>query len=173
MHNLAPGDAPRLATSSTKEEWAETGKKLFDNRRYLQAKHCFLRASLPDRAAAAHAYFLRQEAENTPENKGSERKQAFSNAAEAFLDCTKTARTDDSMYFVLSGRCFLKAGDTLRAAEAFRSGKRYTLSAELYRDLRMFDEAVAIVMTQEVDGEIQESIINRARLFYFSQQKIE
>jgi hypothetical protein len=53
-----PGsDVPRLAVSSTPQEWEKTGRTLFTNKRYIQAMHCFERAGL-DREAACRSCLL-------------------------------------------------------------------------------------------------------------------
>ncbi|KAF7367491.1 UvrD-like helicase ATP-binding domain-containing protein [Mycena sanguinolenta] len=55
-------DTPRFAISSTPEEWAERGRKLFDHRQFSQARLSYTRAYMPHEAAIAEAYHLREEA---------------------------------------------------------------------------------------------------------------
>ncbi|KAJ6577097.1 hypothetical protein B0H10DRAFT_1963249 [Mycena sp. CBHHK59/15] len=183
VQNCTPGtDTPRLAMSSTEpktegEEWEAQGRKLFANKRYRQAKHCFERALLPRQAAIAEAYYLRQEARKSAggnTRKAIEaRKSAFLEAAAAFLVCARVER--ELAYFRIAGECFEDAGHDLRAAQAYQDAREFTRSAELYRKLGKFDEAVAIVKGHEDDirPEVVANVINVARLFYFKEQKLD
>ncbi|KAK0475066.1 P-loop containing nucleoside triphosphate hydrolase protein [Armillaria novae-zelandiae] len=57
INNYTPGsDAPRLASSSTPEEWASKGRELFHRKQFSHAKHCYVRANLPILASIAGAY---------------------------------------------------------------------------------------------------------------------
>ncbi|KAK0198135.1 hypothetical protein F5146DRAFT_995722 [Armillaria mellea] len=54
IQNYTPGsDAPRLASSSTPEEWASKGRELFYRKQFSHAKHCYIRARLPILASIA------------------------------------------------------------------------------------------------------------------------
>lgn len=171
--NATPSSGiPQLARSSTPEEWAKMGESLLENDRYAFAERCFLKASLPDRAALAHAFYLRSQANRVPEAKIQQRKDAFLEAAETFLHCGYRDPATLSN-FVRSAECFLKAGEKVRAAEAFFVAKKYQNAAEIYRDLRMFDEAVDIVQTYQVDHPMYESVIAQAKLYYFTRKKYE
>lgn len=60
IQNCSPGgDLPRLAVSSTPEEWGNTGHSLFGSRRYLQAMHAFERGGMAREAKIAHTHHLR------------------------------------------------------------------------------------------------------------------
>lgn len=149
------------------------GQYLFDNDKYPQAERCFLRASLPDRAAVAHAFYLRAKAESIPEKKIPERKRAFVQAGEAFLSCAQENTTKErTTLFVRSGECFFVGGESSKAAEAFVHGRKYEKAAEIYRDLRLFDEAVELVKNHQVQSRVYESVIGQARLFYFARKKL-
>jgi tetratricopeptide (TPR) repeat protein len=166
-----------LAISSTAEEWEEQGRKLFANKRYRQAKHCFERALRPRQVAMADAYYLRQEARKSPGGNSRRaidaRRAAFLEAAAAFLDCAREDKT--FAYFRIAAECFEDAGDDLQAAQAYQDAREFTRSAELWRKLGRFDEAVAIVKAhkKEVRPDVVDKVVNVARLFYFKEQKFE
>jgi hypothetical protein len=123
-------DMPRLAMSSSVEEWA---RELFDRKKYLQAKHCYERATMPREVYVAHAYFLREQARTTQGGDTSHMKEgrrvAFVFAAEAFLTCPKQARKFTPAYYRIAGECFEEAPDILRAAEAFLEAREYNIAA--------------------------------------------
>ncbi|KAF7340216.1 UvrD-like helicase ATP-binding domain-containing protein [Mycena venus] len=178
IQNCTPGtDTPRLAISSTAAEWEEQGRKLFANKRYRQAKHCFERALLFRHAAMAGAYYLRAEARQCPLGKSRQaiqaRRTAFLDAAAAFLDCAKEEGT--LAYFRIAAECFEDAGEDLQAADIYLEAKEYTRSTELYRKLGKFDEAVDIVQKhrEDVRPEVVANVTNVARLYYFKEQKLE
>ncbi|KAJ7836348.1 hypothetical protein B0H14DRAFT_2794293 [Mycena olivaceomarginata] len=178
IQNCTPGtDTPRLAISSTAEEWEEQGRKLFANKRYRQSKHCFERALLPRQAAMAGAYYLRAEARKCPAGGNRQaiqaRKTAFLEAATAFLDCAKEDRT--VAYFRIAAECFEDGGEDLQAAHTYLEAREYTRSTELYRKLGNFDEAVDIVKNhkEEIRPEVVANVTNVARLFYFKEHKLE
>ncbi|KAJ7725516.1 hypothetical protein DFH07DRAFT_853912 [Mycena maculata] len=178
VQNCTPGtDTPRLAISSTAAEWEEQGRKLFANKRYRQSKHCFERAVLPRQAAMAGAYYLRQEARKSSGGSNRRaieaRKDAFLEAAAAFIDC---AREDKTLaYFRIAAECFEDAGDDLQAAQTFRDAEEYTRSAELYRKLGHFDDAVYLIKNhrRQIRPEVITNVTNVARLFYFKEQKLD
>ncbi|KAK2462120.1 hypothetical protein APHAL10511_006583 [Amanita phalloides] len=161
---------PRLAETSTSEQWAHVGKMLFERKQYSQARNCFHRASLPREEAIAHAYALREHALRLPMSQhGSEnvRRDAFIQAAEAFLSCSSK---HSLVYFRKSGECFEAATQYLRAAEAYYRSENYTESILLYRRVGNFDEAIAILIDKEdkVRPSVADDLRNAARLFYMS-----
>ncbi|KAH9921295.1 uncharacterized protein B0H18DRAFT_880310 [Fomitopsis serialis] len=170
IQNCTPGsDVPRLAMSSTPEEWARTARTLFDNRRYTQAMHCYERALLPRERAVAEAYYLREKARGTPvDARGDDfdRILAFRKAAEAFWRSADAAAKEKTTYFRISAECYLESRDEVNAAHGYRHAAEYTLSAQCYRRAGMFDDAVAIVKGHNVVAGVAESIINVSRLEY-------
>ncbi|KAJ6498051.1 P-loop containing nucleoside triphosphate hydrolase protein [Mycena vitilis] len=178
VQTCTPGtDTPKLAISSTAEEWEEQGRKLFANKRYQQSKHCFERALLPRQAAMAGAYYLRAEARKCPAGSSRRvieaRRTAFLEAALAFVDCAQEDKT--LAYFRIAAECFEDAGDDLQAAQIYRDAKEYTRSTELYRKLGNFDEAVDNVANhrEEIRPDVVANVTNVARLFYFKEHKLE
>ncbi|KAJ7743864.1 hypothetical protein B0H16DRAFT_1889844 [Mycena metata] len=178
VQNCTPGtDTPRLAISSTAAEWEEQGRKLFANKRYRQSKHCFERAFLPQQAAMAGAYYLRAEARNSSGGSSRRaveaRRTAFLEAATAFVNCAR--ETSTLAYFRIAAECFEDAGEDLSAAQNYQDAKEYTRSAELYRKLGRFDEAVDIVKNHKakIRPEVVANVTNVARLFYFKEHKLD
>ncbi|KAG7450801.1 uncharacterized protein BT62DRAFT_928080 [Guyanagaster necrorhizus] len=181
IQNYTPGsDAPRLASSSTPEEWASKGRELFYRKQFSHAKHCYIRADLPILASIAGAYDLRAKARKvigTSRPKVLERRSCFAEAAISFSECaTVTSNPKDSLtYFRISGECFEQAGQKYQAAQTFFQAQKYTHAAELYRDLGKFDEAVAIVKDHEdkMSSMVVENVIKLARLTYFSNRQMK
>ncbi|KAF8624782.1 hypothetical protein AX15_005672 [Amanita polypyramis BW_CC] len=165
-------DLPRLAETSTHEQWADVGRELFKRKQYSQAHSCFQRAFLPHEGAIAHAYTLRERAAKLPTSRSGTtvetiRRDVYEQAAEAFIHC---ASEGDLVYFRRSGECFEAAGKYLQAAHAYYRGKNFTESALLFRKVGKFDEAVAILLEKEreVQPEVVNNIKNAAKLFYLS-----
>ena len=173
IQNCTPGtDVPRLAMSSTAEDWAKTALSLFNNRRYMQAMHCYERAGLAREKAVAYAYYLREVARSTSVTRGDTTAQAvaFIAAAEAFIASAKDAVMETKAYYRIAAECYVHAGDDHKAARAYVAATEYTLAAQHYRKAGMFDEAVDLISRHGdcIDGPTLESVRNVARLFYFT-----
>lgn len=182
IQNCHPGsDVPRLAVSSSPEEWEKSGRTLFSNKRYLQAMHCFERAGLNREVAVSNTYYLREQARSMPITNSKSgmlhRQSAFLAAAQAFVDCSGSAKSakEKKAYLRSAGECFEQARDDYRAAQSYSQAEEYNTAVRLYRKCAKFDEAVAIVThnRQEVDEEVAENIIGVARLFYFKGGELE
>ncbi|KAK0198014.1 hypothetical protein F5146DRAFT_1130958 [Armillaria mellea] len=171
-------DAPRLASSSTPEEWAAEGRELFNAKRFFQAKHCYIKAGIPLLASIAGAYDLRAKARKvigTSTQKMLERRSCFAEAANSFFECAKVTKAstyskDSMIYLRISGECFEQADKKYQAAQIYCRIQDYTHAAELYRDIGRFDEAVAIVKghKDKVLLKVVQNVIKLARLAYFS-----
>ncbi|SJL05193.1 uncharacterized protein ARMOST_08560 [Armillaria ostoyae] len=138
-YTLGP-DSPRLASSSTREEWAAKGHELFNAKHFSQAKHCFDKAKLLFQASIANAYDLRAKARKvigTSKQSVLERRSCFAKAAVSFEECahaSSKAHPKDSMtYFRICGECFEQADQKDWAVEMFFKAKEYTRAAELLR----------------------------------------
>ncbi|KAG7099943.1 hypothetical protein E1B28_001736 [Marasmius oreades] len=170
IRNMTPGvDAPKLATSSSTEEWFERGKQLFrDYKKYQAAKHCFERAREPDYVFMTDSYILHDRAEGLVDRR--HRKPAFRDAAEAFRKCSEIFPARRLEYLTKSADCFYQAEELLVAAEIYVEIKQFDIAAECYRDLSMFDEAVKIVKQERerLDTGLVNDIIRKAKFFYFS-----
>ncbi|KAF8895020.1 hypothetical protein CPB84DRAFT_1782432 [Gymnopilus junonius] len=182
VQNCTPGtDVPRLAVSSSPQEWEKSGRTLFQNKRYLQAMHCFERAGLNREVEVSHTYYLREQARSLPASSFkqavSSRRAAFIVAAEAFSKCSVVARSlkEKKVYLRNAGECFVHAEEDFKAADAYNQAEEYNTAVKLYRKCARFDEAVAIVTQngQGVEAEVAENIIDIARLFYFKGGELE
>ncbi|KAI0716097.1 hypothetical protein C8T65DRAFT_606293 [Cerioporus squamosus] len=178
IQNCTPGtDVPRLAMSSTAEDWAKTALSLFNNRRYMQAMHCYERAGLPREKAVAHAYYLREVARSTAVTRGDTTAQAvaFTKAAEAFLASAQDAITEKKAYYRIAAECYVHAGDDQKAARAYVSATEYTLAAQHFRKAGMFEEAVSVVKAHKdkVAENVASSIIDVSRLYFLREKQIK
>jgi tetratricopeptide (TPR) repeat protein len=166
-------DVPLLAVSSSPEEWEKSGRTLFQNKRYLQALHCFERAGLTREVAVSRTYYLREQARSIPlvESRKSQqtRIDAFLVAAEAFLECATVAINDREkrVYYRNAGDCFERAADDYQAARAYVEAHEFTTAAKLFRVCAKFDEAVDVVkrFRQDIDNDVAQNIFDIARLF--------
>ncbi|KDQ30332.1 hypothetical protein PLEOSDRAFT_155016 [Pleurotus ostreatus PC15] len=181
IQNCTPEDVPHLAVKSTKTEWANQGRSLFDNRRYYQAKHCYTRAEMPREAAVADAYFLRDQARkvrsrSTIKSEILAFESAYRLAAERFQGCALDPPNPRNrrQYFVNAADCFEIGGDYFRAAECYEHVEEFTKSCRLYRKAGKFVQAVDIINSHkgQMDTDVAESIMDVARLFYFTKHDL-
>ncbi|KAG2096334.1 uncharacterized protein F5147DRAFT_839983 [Suillus discolor] len=173
IQNCTPGtDVPHLAVSSTPEEWASFGRSLFSHKRYSQAIHCFERANLRREVKVCEAYQLREVARSSV---GvallSDQKRAFNVAADAFTDCAETAPGNQKLqYYRNSADCYVRAGDDLKAAEAYLSAQEFEQAAKRYRKVGRFDKTLHVLNDHGTDipEETTAELWTVCRLFYFS-----
>ncbi|KAF6740880.1 hypothetical protein DFP72DRAFT_951310 [Ephemerocybe angulata] len=170
------GYIPRLAVSSSPEEWAATGRALFDKRQYLQAENAFSRAGLARESTIARAYHLREDAKRiSPINpdRARLRRDTFRTAAISFLECAANGEGDERrVFFHSAGYCYEHAcgghEDYNNAANAYKSAFEYTNAVKAYQRGEMYLEATNVVRDhrQEVPAELAEATFEAARLFY-------
>jgi tetratricopeptide (TPR) repeat protein len=181
VQSCIPGDdVPRLAVSSSPQEWGAVGVDLFQRKQYLQAMECFERAYLHREVDVCRAYSLREHARAVPispqKNGDALAKAAFVVAAEAFMGCAAVAFKDMERqgYFRIAGECYLKNEDNPRAAQAFRNAKEYTLAAQHYRKAGLFDDAIQVIESHREDilPDVAESIVDVVRLVYFRDTQV-
>ncbi|KAG2048322.1 hypothetical protein BDR06DRAFT_962830, partial [Suillus hirtellus] len=173
IQNCTPGtDVPHLAVSSTPEEWASFGRSLFSHKRYSQAIHCFERANLRHEVKVCEAYQLREVARSSV---GvallSDQKRAFNVAADAFTNCAATATGNQKLqYYRNSADCYVRAGDDLKAAEAYLSAQEFEQAAKRYRKAGRFDKTLHVLNDHGTDipKETTADLWTVCRLFYFS-----
>ncbi|KAL0571720.1 hypothetical protein V5O48_010244, partial [Marasmius crinis-equi] len=169
VRSMTPGvNAPRLASSSTPEEWFFRGKQLFHLKKYPEAKHCYERARKPEYVLMAEAYILQDIAigtQSTPR-----RQAAFRDAGQAFRRCSGTFQGRRSEYLLLSAGCFREAGEYYTAGNIYREIHYYGDAVECYLEFSMFDEAVRIVLEHKDDLEpsLADKTIKKAKFYYFS-----
>lgn len=175
----SPGmDVPKLAVAeSSQKDWATKGKELFDRKRYLQARHCFERASMPREVAISNAYLLRDQARKHPPGDGrqvkTQRHEAFLVAAKSFLSCADD--TISKVYFRRAAECLEAAEKDLEAARTYIKAEDYDIAASLFRKLGRFDNAIDVIKSNKdkMDPELVESITEVARLFYFREKQLK
>lgn len=178
VETCTPGsDVPKLAMSSSPEEWAATARSLFNNRRYPQAMHCYERAGMMREKAVAQAYYLRERARSasvTPQRDQPSQKEAYVTAAEAFLASARDAITEKNAYYRIAAECFAHCEDHVRAAKAYLDASEYDLAAQHYRKAGNFDEAVDVIKSHKSDmsASVVENITEVSKLFFLREQEV-
>ncbi|KAI0791849.1 hypothetical protein C8Q75DRAFT_57347 [Abortiporus biennis] len=178
VQNCAPGDKiPHIAVSSSPDEWAKTGRHLFDLGRYPQAAYCYQRADLIREKDIALAYQSRDElqARSWPLNMQHERRNAFVSIAEEFLRLAFISPQEALSYYRIAAECFTEVGEDLRAAEAYFQGQEYHSSANAYRKAEHFYKAFDVVKSHSADIDLAdaESIIKVAKVYYLRNAEME
>ncbi|KAI0757657.1 hypothetical protein C8Q80DRAFT_1092486 [Daedaleopsis nitida] len=172
---------PRLAVSSSKEEWAEAARSLFSKRHYSEAKLGFERAGLHHERDIALAYMLREEALSAPAvsrvGTGPSQSKLFSQAAKQFkaVADAEESEPEKRAYYRIAAECFSRCGAHHRAGVSYRAAEEYTLAAQAYRKAGSFDDAVEIIKshTDDVEPEVVQKIRDVSRLHYIREDKIE
>ncbi|KAG8690837.1 hypothetical protein FRC11_008770 [Ceratobasidium sp. 423] len=172
IQQCGPGDpVPRLGASSSKSEWEERGRTLFERQLYSQAMLCFKRAGLTLQHDIAAAYEARKQARLLQATKSNEResRSAFRDAAGKFLECCKfaTSKQQNSCY-LRAAECFVQAEEWKLAAETFILARDFGMAAKNFRHAGCFAQAVDIVKTHQdkIQESVAEEIIKIARLEY-------
>ncbi|TDL28963.1 hypothetical protein BD410DRAFT_818373 [Rickenella mellea] len=174
-----PGmNLPKLAETSSPEEWEKSGRMLFQHKRYSQAMHCFDRAGLPLEKAVAGAYVLRERARSVSFKEGRQnpiRTKAFITAAEAFIACARDSVGRKVAYLKVAGDCFVEVGKFSRAAQSYLEAEQYTLATQNFRKAGLFDDAVNVIRcySGKVRQEVADSVVDVAKLYYFKEGKLE
>ncbi|KAF9064527.1 hypothetical protein BDP27DRAFT_1425729 [Rhodocollybia butyracea] len=178
VRNIKPGTKiPRLAISSSPEEWAHQGRRLFEQKKWAESKLCFERAQQPDRVAVAEAYLRREKAERTGLDTKSNiklRNHRFCEAAKAFLECSEFSGRKRMLDFIrLAGNCYEKASEFVLAAGNYYAAHCLNDAVRCYRNADHYDEAVDIVQNEQgVDPSLVEGTIRVAKIFYFNQVQL-
>ncbi|KAF9067282.1 hypothetical protein BDP27DRAFT_1328979 [Rhodocollybia butyracea] len=175
--NIKPGlNAPTLATTSSPEEWANQGRTLFERKKWAEAKHCFERALQPDKVAIAEAYLRRERAERSSFDTKAGiklRNHRFCEAAEAFLNCARSAARNRKLDFVrLAGSCYEKAGEFLLAAGNYHTARRFGEAVQCYRQADHYEEAINIVQNEDVDPSLVSDTVRVGKIFFFNQVQL-
>jgi hypothetical protein len=187
VQNCTPGtDVPRLAVSSTPEEWKASGHELFDHKRYPQAMHCFARASRPWMVATCEAFQLREVARAKVGVAPLKVQQdAFLAAADAFVAVAlgaNDAPPDDApsvkdklQYYRNAADCYMRAGDDRKAADAYLDAHEYDLAARRFRKGGLFDKMLEVLdkHSQKIPSESSEELYTVCRLFYCSNRDVK
>ncbi|KAJ1305473.1 hypothetical protein OPQ81_000480 [Rhizoctonia solani] len=172
IEHCGPGNPiPQLSASSSKAEWEERGRSLFERQLYPQAILCFERAGLTLERDISAAYEARKQSRLLQASNSNERESrtAFRDAAEKFLECGNlaTSRQQNSCY-LRAADCFVQAEDWKLAAETFVLAREFSRAAKNFRYAGCFAEAVDIVKThqEDIQESVAEEIIKVARLEY-------
>ncbi|KAG8753172.1 hypothetical protein FRC11_007661, partial [Ceratobasidium sp. 423] len=170
IEQCGPGDPiPQLSVSSSKSEWEEHGRMLFERQLYSQAMLCFERAGLTLERDISSAYDARKRARLLQATKSNDRESraAFHDAAEKFLECGKmaTSKQQNSCY-LRAADCFVQAEELKLAAETFILAREFGMAAKSFRQAGCFVEAVEVVQTHtdDIQANNTEEIIKVARL---------
>ena len=175
-------DIPRLATTSTAEEWAETARTLFDRQRYAQAMRCYDRAVMPRERDVARAYHLREQADAVSPADTRARTAAFTLAAEGFADSAQRSTNAEEItaYYRIAAECHVAIADHETAARYYLLAKEFTDSAVCYRKAGLFDNAVGVIQDNRgevykkaANAEIADGIIKVAKLHYLKKHQLE
>jgi hypothetical protein len=101
----------------------------------------------------------------------SNQKRAFNVAADAFTDCGATATGNQKLqYYRNSADCYVRAGDDLKAAEAYLSAREFEQAAKRYRKVGRFDKTLHVLNDHGMDipEETTAELWTVCRLFYCS-----
>jgi len=163
----------RFLASSTREEWAKTGRHLFSHNRYRQAELCFDRAGLTLDRNISHAFVLREEA-RLLERRSRQRQLTFETAAEAFWECAEMGQDQRTRCFIHSAECYIEANRLRRASDAYSYAKEWTLAARYARMAGEFDRALEIIKeSQGVEEKVADSIINVCKIVFARTEQVE
>ncbi|KAH9855771.1 hypothetical protein C2E23DRAFT_811853 [Lenzites betulinus] len=178
---------PRLAISSSREEWAEVAQSLFDKKQYGEATLAFERAKMWKEQRVARAYHLRDLVPAASESiirdfstslhSTTNNIQALLTVAEAFEQCAKEAEhaEEKHSYHRIAAQHYAFAGNNKEAARAFHAADRFQDAATYYRMAGMFDEAIDVVQQHrdEVATSVAENIISVSKLQYLRKNEVE
>ncbi|KAG2090757.1 uncharacterized protein F5147DRAFT_787076 [Suillus discolor] len=161
IENCTPGtDVPRLAVSSTPEEWASFGRSLFSHKRYLQAIHCFERANLRREVKVCEAYQFREVARSSV---------GVASLSDQKKLLTATATGNQKLqYYRNSADCYVRAGDDLKAAKAYLNTQEFEQAAKRHRKAGRFDKTLHVLHDHGTDipDETKTELWTVCRLFY-------
>ncbi|KAH9172885.1 hypothetical protein EDB89DRAFT_1962863 [Lactarius sanguifluus] len=174
FQNCTPGaDVPRLAVSSSPEEWAKMARTLFSHKRYFQAMHSYERAGMLREKAIAHAYHLREQARGVPVRNRSgdnKRRNAYIEVTQAFLASARDATIfrERSECYRIAAEAFLVLEDHAQAAQAFEKASKFTEAAQNYRRAGMFDATVSVIQNHgdAMDSSVASQLTDVARYYY-------
>ena len=148
------------------------------NKRYEQAQVAFRRAKKNRYAAICHAFFLRENARVTPDDRVKERENAFGKAGEAFYACANASPSkrerERVAYHTNAADCFVQAGRFREAGGCFVRAGHYTKAARAYRAGGHFDEMVEVLKKYEDQIEHSDLVQLKkvAQMNYFKVSKL-
>ncbi|CAE6484842.1 unnamed protein product, partial [Rhizoctonia solani] len=179
IEQCGPGDLiPRLSASSSKSEWEERGRALFERQLYSQAILCFERAGMPLERNISASYEARKQARLLQATRPNDRetRTAFHHAAEKFLGCSKIATfKQQRSCYLRAADCFVQAEEWKPAAETFIIVSDFGMAAKCLRNAGCFTEAMDLIKAHqdEVPEKIADEIKKVARLEYLRTAQYE
>ena len=169
---MTNGPGP-LGVSSSAEEWEQAGLSLFKQKRYAHAMQCFQKARMHHEAGVANAYLLREEAQTVPSGEDGnsvQYKQAFTTAAEAFIESALSAPTEKTTYYRIAAECFKECSKFPQAARYYIDAGEFDTGAELYCDNGMLSHAVKVV--RQYEDKMKRGVVSRIekenRIYYLN-----
>ncbi|QRV93435.1 P-loop nucleoside triphosphate hydrolase [Ceratobasidium sp. AG-Ba] len=169
---------PDLIALSSKSEWANSGRLMFNKQLYSQAMLCFERAGMPLERKIASAYQERQEARLLlvkPTDRQLLR-YSFLKVAETFFDCaTKSKGKQRRSCYLRAAECYQQAERWQKAAEIFLSVGEFESAAKDFRRAGCFAEAISVIKAHEdrIQKELADEIVGVARLEYLRKSQYE
>ncbi|QRW07579.1 P-loop nucleoside triphosphate hydrolase [Ceratobasidium sp. AG-Ba] len=169
---------PDLIALSSKSEWANSGRLMFNKQLYSQAMLCFERAGMPLERKIASAYQARQEARLLLAKRTDRQtlRYSFLNAAETFVDCaTKSKGKQRRSCYIQAAECYQQAEKWEEAAEIFLSIRDFDSAAKDFRRAGCFDKAISVIKQNEdrIQKELADEIIAVARLEYLRKSQYD
>ncbi|TFK38653.1 hypothetical protein BDQ12DRAFT_630422 [Crucibulum laeve] len=172
------GVVPQMALTSTSDEWEQQGQNLFDRKIYGEARHCFIKAGVQEKAAVANAYEQREIARKMgagmSERSDALRHAAFSTAADCFMACSQQNTANRGDYLRIAAKCFEDGNQGQKAAELYLDMGEFKAAATVFAKLGLFEKAIRIIRRHKdiIPTTDADAIINRARITYFNRQQV-
>ncbi|KAG6330340.1 hypothetical protein ID866_8749 [Astraeus odoratus] len=171
-------NVPSFANPAFKDdEWAETGHYMFRHKRYPQAMHCFAQAKMQREVKIAEAHHFRDFAWATiGTTLPSQQQKAFSEAADAFVQCAGEARGKEKLqYYYNAAECYVRAAENCKAADAYVCAEEYEEAAKHYRKAGIFDKTVDIIQAHadKMSRECADDLLAVCRLYYCSKDDVK
>ena len=148
-------------------------RRMFLNKRYVQASVAFLRAGRKREATICDAYLLREKARSIPTITIAARIQAFVTAANAFVTCAQDSPSkqvkERLAYYGTAGECYSEARNLKKAGDSYRMGEQYAAAARTYREGGYFDELTEVITRHgsSIDSDLLERLRKVAQMYYF------
>jgi hypothetical protein len=144
---------------------------MFASKSFTEAIHCFSKANRPELVALSYAFHLENQAETmvlTSPKQDVLRRQAYEDAANAFLACPLHEDIEREVPLQHAGDCFLNAKRLKDAACAYLSAGLYEKATLVFRQGEMFDEAVDVIKRhrQHISNSVVDEIMDVARLYF-------
>jgi hypothetical protein len=145
-------------------------------KRYRLASQALRKAGLEHDAAVADAFYLLDQLDHIS-SADPQRLQVLRRAGDAFTAAAASDPADSKRleYFAISANCFLGIPDVPKAAASFLQAREYSRAVILYRSVPLFEQALHVIRQYRanMDPSFVDKVIYAAKLFYFTQQRME